>query len=242
LTGWLCPHPAFYLEAGIPNPDDRDKQLMVLETLIWEVAELESTISRADVGALKAFVTNRFARVRPFYGTRPIHKPIPCSFIGTVNYNGAGFLNDPSGNTRFLSCEVLKLDFDYSKVCNPHDQWAEAWWYYKNVPDCWKLTAAEKDKRNEINEKYEIVSGLEIAIEDCFTITKDEADFLHTSEIRRLLVARGYRISNENAFPSNLGAVLTKKGLKSERHRVNGKNLRGWIGLKADKKEVHKLD
>jgi len=243
FTGWLCPLPEHYLESSINNPDDKDNKILVSETLIWEVAELESTISRSDVGALKAFVTNRYIRVRPPYGRRPIHKSIPASFIGTVNYNGAGFLNDPSGSTRFLACEVNHIDFAYSKMCNVHEQWAEAWWYYKHVPDCWKLTDEERKKRNEINEKFEVVTGLEIAVEEHFSITHDETNYLHTSEIRRILAANGYRISNENAFPSMIGAVLTKKGLKAARRRSGGKNLRGWIGIKSDKEKVTvKLD
>jgi predicted P-loop ATPase len=238
---WLCPIPGFYLQSSINNPDDKDNKVLVVETFIWEAAELESTISRSEIGALKAFITNRFIKVRPPYGRRPIHKPVPASFIGTVNYNGAGFLNDPSGSTRFLSCEVTHIDFDYSKVCNVHEQWAEAYWYYKNMPNSWKLTDDQRAKRDEINEKFEIVTGLEIAIEENFTITKAESDFIHTSEIHRLLVSTGFRIGNENAFPSSLGSVLTKKGLKSARRRLNDKNLRGWVGLTADVKST-KLD
>jgi predicted P-loop ATPase len=234
FCGWICPLADRFLKAQI-NPDSKDSHLRLADTMIWEVEELGATTRRADVEALKAFITKPFIYERPPYGRHPIHKPANASFVGTVNYDGAGFLNDPTGSTRFLSCEIEEIDFKYSEI-NPDKLWAEALWYYRNVPKSWELTQEQREKQTRINERFETTSALADVVETYLHITDDETDFMPTQEIRNV-VCLHYRIINEQTFYNELGRVLNKLGLKSGRqsHAMGGK--RGWFGLKKRQAE-----
>jgi predicted P-loop ATPase len=223
---WLCP-PALgdrFIKSSI-NPDNKDSIFRLCDTFIWEVEELGATTRRADIESLKAFITKPFIFERPPYGRHPIYKPVSASFIGTVNYDGAGFLNDPTGSTRFLSCEVGRIDFDYT-VINVDTLWAEALWFYEHVPNSWQLAPAEKEAQALINAQFEVASALADVIEARFNLSGAAKDFLTTQQIKTQLEGY-YRFGNEQAFYNELGRVLTKFGLA--RGRSNG--VRGWTGI-----------
>jgi predicted P-loop ATPase len=225
FSGWLCPLKDRFLKSSI-NPDSKDSNLRLADIFIWEVEELGATTRRADIEQLKAFITKPFIYERPPYGKHPIHKQANANFIGTVNYDGAGFLNDPTGSTRFLSCEIEKIDWNYTQI-NIDDIWAEAYWYFKNVPGSWELTEQEKARQAEVNEKFETVSALADVIETHFDVTGDLEDFMTSQDIRTT-AGLYYRIMNEQAFYNEMGRVLKKLGCEKELYT----RPRGWRGLK----------
>lgn len=228
---WLCPVPDRFIKSSI-NPDSKDSNLRLADVLVWEVEELGATTRRADVEALKAFITKPFIYERPPYGRHPIHKPANASFIGTVNYDGAGFLTDVTGSTRFLSCEIESINFDYSKDVNIDHLWREALWYYRNMPGSWELTDQEKQTQAMVNAKFETVSALADVIETHFIITGEDIDFLTTQHIKNICSSY-YRITNENAFNNELARVLYKLGLKKGRTAHSEGGARGWHGLQT---------
>ena len=70
-----------------PNSDQR--RIAALQTrgvLIIEIAELES-MSKADVGKIKAFMSRAVNRFRPPYGRHLIDSPRQCVFAGSVNHS-----------------------------------------------------------------------------------------------------------------------------------------------------------
>jgi len=227
FAGWICPLEDKFLKSSI-NPDNKDANLRLADVLVWEVEELGATTRRADIEALKAFITKPFIYERPPYGRHPIHKPANASFIGTVNYDGAGFLNDPTGTTRFLACEIEKIDFRYTEL-DVNDLWAEAFWYFNNVPQSWVLTKEEETIQAEINSQFEITSALADVVENRFEITHDQADFITTQKIK-MHIGDYYRITSEQAFYNELARVLKKMGLENGRAEYGGS--RGWYGLK----------
>jgi len=92
---------------------------------VWiiEIAELD-TMSRAEVGTIKAFITRTHDRFRPPYGKRLVDLPRQCIFAGTVNPEG-GYLKDATGGRRFWP--VVCSTIDTASLERDHDQlWAEA--------------------------------------------------------------------------------------------------------------------
>lgn len=92
---------------------------------VWiiEIAELD-TMSRADVGTIKAFISRTSDRFRPPYGKRLVDLPRQCVFAGSVNPEG-GYLKDATGGRRFwpVSCGAI----DIATLERDRDQlWAEA--------------------------------------------------------------------------------------------------------------------
>lgn len=228
---WLCPLPNHFLKSGI-NPDSKDAHLRLADVLIQEVEELGATTRRADLEALKAFITKPFIYERPPYGRHPIHKPAMTSFIGTVNPDGVGFLNDPTGSTRFLVCEIESIDFDYTGI-DVNKLWAEAYWYYRNVPDCWKLTQGEMTKQALVNEQFEMALVLDDPIELKFEITLNPDDFMTTKTIQACLMGH-HNINDDQKFYRELAKVLHKRGCRQGRqpYKPGSPHLKGWFGVR----------
>lgn len=228
---WLCPLPNHFLKSGI-NPDSKDANLRLADVLIQEVEELGATTRRADLEALKAFITKPFIFERPPYGRHPIHKPAVTSFIGTVNPDGVGFLNDPTGSTRFLVCEIESIDFAYTAI-NVDDLWAEAFWYYRNVPNCWQLTRDEMKEQAEINSQFEIALALDEVCEIRLEISLSPDDFMTTKQIQAHLLGH-HSITDDQKFSRELAKVLHKKGCRQGRipYRPGQPHLKGWYGVK----------
>lgn len=228
---WLCPLPDNFMEAAI-DPDSRDCRLRLADVFIQEVGELGATTRRADLEQLKAFITKPFVFERFFFGKRPVRKRAMTSFIGTVNPDGVGFLNDPTGSTRFLVCEIDHIDFDYTAM-KVNDIWAEAYWYYRNVPNCWKLSDDETKMQAEANEKFEMALPLDDPVELRLEITHDFSDFITTKEIQQHMLGH-HTISDDQKFARELAKVLHKKGCKQGKtiYKPGQPHLRGWYGVK----------
>lgn len=235
---WLCPinRNKYFIEKSI-NPDSKDDKFRLLDKLVWEVPELGATTTRQNAESLKAFITTRQITERKSYGKYPIHKRAVCSFIGSVNYDGAGFLNDPTGSTRFLACELSSIMFKYT-IQNIDELWSEAYWFYRNVPRCWELTPEQQARQAEINSSFEMVSALEEAIENYFDITLDDSHFLTTQQIKNHLAGK-HQIGNENGFYRELSRILySLKVEKTRRSYSQGeRHLRGWTGIKIREPE-----
>ena len=231
---WLCSPlgDTFFLEGGI-NPDSKDARLRLTDKFIHEVGELGATTRRADNEALKEFITKKFNSDRPPYGKRPITKPVVCSHIGSVNPDGAGFLNDPTGSTRFLACQIDHIDFAYSTDLDPAMLWSEALWFFDNSEKPWKLNEAENQARIEINGLFEMVNGLEDVIEEFLEVSGNPADFMTTVQIRDTLAIH-YRYTNEVAFSRDLARALHKFGLKPTREpfKAGSGHHRGYRGIR----------
>lgn len=233
---WLCPLPDHFLKSGI-NPDSKDANLRLADVLIQEVEELGATTRRADLEALKAFITKPFIYERPPYGRHPIYKPAMTSFIGTVNPDGVGFLNDPTGSTRFLVCEIEHIDFGYTGI-DVNRLWSEAYWYYRNVPDCWKLTQEDMKKQALVNEQYEMILALDDTIELKLEITLNSDDFMTTKTIQACLLGH-HNINDDQKFYRELAKVLHRKGCRQGKlpYKPGHPHLRGWYGLRKREDE-----
>lgn len=121
---------------------------------IVEFSELDA-LSGADLARVKAFISSVKDSYRPSYGRATIDFPRQCVFGGTVNPNGAGYLNDPTGARRFCPVTVGKIDL--KAVREERDQiWAEAFFRYRQ-DEKWHMrdekliviTAAEAEERRE---------------------------------------------------------------------------------------------
>lgn len=121
---------------------------------IVEFSELDA-LSSADLSRVKAFISSVKDSYRPSYGRTTIDFPRQCVFGGTVNPNGAGYLNDPTGARRFCPVTVGKIDLKTSR--EERDQiWAEAFARYR-ANEKWHMrdekllvvAAAEAEERRE---------------------------------------------------------------------------------------------
>jgi hypothetical protein len=102
---------------------DKDASLKLRGIWIQELAEVES-LTRAETGALKAFLSRATDRQRDPYGKVVEATPRRCVFIASVNEGG--YLKDSTGARRFWPLDV-SAPIDLAKITTVRDQlWAEA--------------------------------------------------------------------------------------------------------------------
>jgi putative DNA primase/helicase len=127
---------------------------------IVEFSELDA-LGSADLARVKAFITSVKDSYRPSYGKTTLDFPRQCVFAGTVNPNGAGYLNDTTGARRFWPVLIGKIDL--KMVREERDQlWGEAFarytrnekWHMRDEK-LLEIAAAEAEERRE-SDPWEI--------------------------------------------------------------------------------------
>jgi hypothetical protein len=212
--------PDYHLESGI-DTKDKDNDIRLMSNFIWEVSELDATTRKADVAALKAFITKHTVVVRKSYGKHDTVKPALCSLVGTVN-NAGGFLNDETGNRRFLVTTITRLDWAYESL--PIDQiWAQAVALYQ-AGEPWRLTEAELVHQERENQQYDIETPFEGWIAHFFEFTGDDRDRITLADVYDWLEGRarqGQKTDNE------ISRVLRKFGAQRGKNGSVGRYYAG---------------
>jgi len=120
-----------------------------------EVGELAG-LKKAEVEAIKQFLTKRSDRYRPAYGRRLQEFPRQCIFIGSTNESQ--FLRDTTGNRRFWVVDTPNEPLrDFWEDLTPETIrliWAEAVAIYKAGEPLYLSKEMEKIAR-EVQETYE---------------------------------------------------------------------------------------
>lgn len=229
LAEWLCPLPRLFYEGPI-NPDDKDSLIRLINNWIWEVAELDSTTKRSERSALKHFISNRTVKVRVPYGEYDTEKPAAASFIGTINEDGTGFLNDPTGNRRFAVVHLDDIDWNYVTAIDIHQLWAELYAAYLGG-ETWELTPHEQEIQNEINGEHMVSTPLEELLLQHFNLDKTQTEkFTPTMNILDKLEMLGLK-GDQFRNKMELTTILTKHGLPKRQKRINGAAVRGYEGV-----------
>ena len=226
---WLAsPVPAHFIESPI-NTEDKDFRLFACRRWIWEVAELGATTRRADREALKAFISMPAVDVRKAYGKREIQKPALATFLGTLN-NEAGFLHDPTGSSRFMCVTLRKIDWGYTGL-DVNQMWAEAVHLYR-AGEPWDLTADEARRADEVNETYEVDTPMVDYILRHFDVDPADPGFMPSVEILDKLREKSVIKDAGRATMMDIGGALRKLGVERAVRRIDGKNTKGWTGVR----------
>lgn len=124
---------------------------------INELAELDA-LKKAELSAVKHFISKCEDRFRVAYGKRVEHFPRSCIFIGTTNEDD--FLRDVTGNRRFWvlnvkGCEGLAYWNDYLTTDVVNQLWAEAKHFYTKGEPLYLENHLEADARKIQDEHLE---------------------------------------------------------------------------------------
>lgn len=114
-----------------------------------EMAEL-SGLRKADIEAIKHFISKQEDMFRPAYARTPETYPRQCVFIATTNEST--FLRDPSGNRRFMPVDIHNIKLVDNEKLKSFlgdksliDQiWAEAVYLYRKGENLYLSKEAEK--------------------------------------------------------------------------------------------------
>jgi len=230
FSQWACPKSLskdFYLKSSI-KPEDKDCRLRLINSWIWEIEELGATTRKADIDALKHFITLDKVRDRKPYGRDDTIKPTMASFIGTVNDAG-GFLVDQTGNRRFMCVNAQGMKHEYSAI-DIDKVWAQAIALYKEGK--FELSMEERIIQEEKNDENLIQTPTDIYLEKNYISTGSNNDFVSTAEIINDLKESGIQLSR--MLTVDISAYFGKIGI----YRARYQNIRGYFGIRKINREL----
>lgn len=168
---------------------DKDAMLSLAGKWLYEVGELDS-FNKAEVTAVKQYVSSRIDRVREPFARRPTDRPRSGVFAGSTNQSE--YFKDPTGARRFwpVACDG---DIDIDKLAAWRDQLfaealhrlasedPEARRYYPTAAEAAEYLLPEQEQREIVDPWFERLaswldsktnygeSGLEVREVDSFT-------------------------------------------------------------------------
>ncbi len=184
-----------------------------------------ATTRKADREALKDFISRVEVTIRRPYGRYDIVKASLASLIGTINEEGPGFLNDPTGSRRFAVVNLTAIDRAYSTQLDIDQMWAEATIAYQSG-ESWQLTTDERGQQTIINSDYEVDTPLEGLLRKYYTIDPDGQDWTASIDIIQELELYGLK-DNQRSSLMELARVM--KRLNIEHRRI--KQVRSYRGV-----------
>lgn len=161
------------------DPGNKDSVLGAVCHWIVEIGELDSSF-RKDVARLKGFLTNDFDKIRPPYAKSAIEMPRRTVFAATVNERN--FLVDDTGNSRWLTLPVTKLDYGhdidmqqvFAQLAAELAQ-GEQWW----------LTQSEDALLETFNAQHRTVSAIAERLKDRLVEGATGGRYMTASEVLR---------------------------------------------------------
>jgi putative DNA primase/helicase len=134
---------------------NKDSVFIAVSHWITEIGELDSSFKR-DVSRLKGFLTNDCDKLRLPYAWSPIELRRKTVFAASVNE--MNFLVDATGNSRFWTIPVVKLDYEHT--IDMQQLFAQlALEVDAGAP--WWLTPEEEALLEEHNARFKAVSVIE---------------------------------------------------------------------------------
>ena len=144
-----------YFGDTVPRLDSKDAADYVRGKWIIELAEL-SSVSKAEVEQVKAYITRTEEKFRPAYGRNEVVYQRRCVFVGTTNRTD--YLRDETGNRRFWPIKIDSVGVE--AIRKDRDQiWAAAKALYESGEQWW-LTDEEAGLAQDQQERRTVVDPL----------------------------------------------------------------------------------
>lgn len=210
----------FFKEGVCVDFRDKDTYISALSCWIAELGEIESTF-KSDVERLKAFITNPVDEYRRPYGRDSVKAIRRTSLCGSCNSNQ--FLIDETGNRRFYTVQIDKIDLERLKKFNAVQLWKQIERYAITDIQGFRLSHTEQQALSERNKEHEKKLKGENEVEDILNrgdtgsclvkwqyMTVTDFKMLYPDELRAYSAAQ-------------IGRVLDKLGYAAEIKKIDGK-------------------
>lgn len=195
------------------DPKDKDSVKLAVSAWITELGELDATFRKADIAALKAFITRQQDIFRKPFAAAESKFVRRTVFGGTVN--DESYLRDPTGNRRFYTIPVL--DVDHNHDVDMQQLWAEVYEDLYLMGEQHWLAQEWLERLNTHNEDHTEVDPI---TESVVTKLNFEADkkgwkWRTASEVCDLL-----GLSPDRGVATKVGKLLADRGC--DRKKTNG--------------------
>jgi predicted P-loop ATPase len=194
-----------YVFSGTINPSNKDTLVQISECLLVNLDELDS-LNKGQVSEVKELITKSSIRIRRAYGYHVENLTRRASFSGSVN--DKEFLNDSSGNRRWLCFELNNIQYNHG--INMDQVFSQAYALLQTGFQYW-FDGAEIQEIAANNEQFQSVTFEEdLLLSHYQPVAKEEATlFLSTTDIASNLAEhRKFNITASTKL--NLGRALHK--------------------------------
>jgi len=157
------------------DANNKDSIMSAISHWVVEIGELDSSFKK-DIARLKGFLTCDSDKLRRPYARVDSEYPRKTVFCATVNE--ANFLVDSTGNTRFWTLPVIKIDYEHD--VDMQQLFAQILTLYKEGEPWW-LTRDEEALLEQYNKSHRVVSLIE---EKIMMVLKSEGD--SNTEVRTM--------------------------------------------------------
>lgn len=184
------------------NPSDKDSVKGAVSYWLAELGEIDATFRKADVAALKSFLTKSRDELRLPYGRTTSKFPRRTAFVGTVNPKH--YLHDETGNRRYWTIQHGQNLRGMHEV-DMQQAWAQAKALWASGEQH-RLTKDELGRLNAVNDEHQAPNTIEELILAKFDWAKPPTLGMSATEV---LLAIGYdRPTNPQA--KDAGQILRK--------------------------------
>ncbi len=203
-----------------PPLDHKDGLIAFARNFIINFDELDN-LDKTEANRVKTMFTQDKIDVRLSHDRFDSNLVRYASCFGTIN--DAEFLNDVTGNVRWLAFEVEKIMWDgengYVNNININDVWSQALYLVESGFN-YNLTNQEIETVNLRNKKY-MKKTIEMELLNKYIIpcskSDEDAVFVQPNEIQQVLLKAVNNTLRVN--PTNIGKALTFLGFKRDKSR-----------------------
>lgn len=196
-----------YFHTGTIHPNNKDALIFLSECLLINLDELEN-LNKTELGSLKSLITLANINVRKPYAYNPETFIRRASFMGSVNNHE--FLNDTTGNRRYLCFSCTTIDKGHS--VDMDDVFAQAYALYKQGFTYW-FTDQEVEEIERSNEQFRFTTLEEELLMKYFRkpVGDETYELLTPTEIlQHLAMKSGFNMGNDIVL-RKLGMALHKR-------------------------------
>lgn len=207
------------------NFGDKDSLISATGYWITELGEIEATL-KGDRERLKAFITSTVDEYRRAYARAATKALRRTSFCGSAN--SADFLTDQTGNRRFWTVPVEKIDLDRLDKLNVLQLWAEIKTLSDADRQAFRLTPEEREALANRNSNHTQFLPAEA---ECADLLADVSCSGYKVEWT-LQTVTSFKERNpalKNYSVRTIGLALDKLGVKADVRKVNGKTMRARL-------------
>lgn len=176
---------ADYVHLGMHlDPSNRDSVKTAVSHWIVELGEVDSTMNRADVAMLKAFINQRTDKIRLPYARVDSEFQRRTVFFASVNPEE--FLRDDTGNVRWWTVPVTAVDYEHG--LDLQQLWAQVAAAYEEG-ERWWLVREEEAQLEACNAGHVVRSAIHDMLASVLDLTapKTEWNRLSASGVLKLL-------------------------------------------------------
>ena len=225
---------SFFSDTPFEVGRGKEAQEQVQGMWLYEIAEM-SHFSKAEVGAIKGFISSKVDRYRVAYGTTVGSFPRQCVLVGTTNENT--YLRDRTGNRRFWPVPVRHV-INTEWVQKYRDQlFAEA---FALCQQGVKYTpTADQERRLFVPMQESRLQETAVISELLHVLTRSPTataigsivnELTHFVTIAQLTLALGVDAAKSSpALEAQIRGWLDHEGWAREKKQINGARAWGYV-------------